>query len=218
MKDRQVNALKLTVGALLAIAIVLGGVLQTFTLSHAQKLAKIVRQEIVYIQANKVAQLLSDAGSGMGGYTMTRMPLYAEKFNKANEVLPKAMEDLGELGPFDGPEAEAVSQLKQCTSESMALLAQAQTAFANPDGMQGQGGGQRHKFFGLYKSMKEYGERIQGCVLRLAPSGGTSGFLQQKTEMENEAAGLRMLTVVWLVASLLLTAALIFVIKQKPKS
>jgi hypothetical protein len=211
MTERQGKVLQLASGAMLSIAIVLGGVLQTFTLMHSQKMAKAQRQQMIYIQASKVAQILNEAGSGMGGYSMTRMSLYAEKFNRANEALPKAIEELGDMGPFDDPEAEAVAQLKQCASESMQILGKAQEALSNPDASREQ----RHSGIGLYRSMKAYGEKIQGCVLRLAPPGGTSAFLQQETETKNEANLLRLLTVVWLVASLLLTAALIIVMKQK---
>jgi CHASE3 domain sensor protein len=208
MKQSQIKVAQLTAAGLLAVSILLGGILQTFTLTQAQKMAKAQRQQIVYILANRVAQLLGDAGSGMGGFTMTRMPMYAEKFNRANEALPKAMEDLGEMGPFEGTEAEAVSQLKQSTSESMALLAKIQAAVTNPEA----DAAQRHQGFAAYRAMKGYSDKIQACVTRLSPLGGPSGFLQAEKYMENETNFLRMLTVVWLVASLLLIVSLVFVL------
>ncbi len=210
MKLKQGKLLWIVAAAVPFIIVLLGAALQTTTLLHAQKMGRAQRQQIVYIQASKVAQLLNEAGSGMGAYSMTRMPLYAERFNKANEAIPKAMEELGNLGPFEGTEAEAVSQLKQAASESMALLAQAQAAMVNPEGNPAA----RHQGFALYRAMKQLGERIQGSVQRLTPEGGTSAFLQQEKDTENETGFLRVLTIVWLVNSLLVTAGLIFIIKQ----
>jgi len=206
------KALRLAIAAALALFVILGGVLQTCTLSHAQKLAKAMHAQMVYIQASKVVQHLGEAESSMVRYSMTRKPEFAEKFNAANELLPKAVDDLGNLGPFDGSEAEAVSQLKQNTSDCMGLLGKAREAATSNTSEPRQ----RFRSFSTFKDMNQYGEKIQGCLLRLTPAAGTSGFLEQQKDMQREATLLRTITVIWLVVSLLLTAGLIVVTRIGP--
>jgi CHASE3 domain sensor protein len=210
MKSSQGKALLMASAALPIIIVVTGAALQTFTLLHAQKMAAAQRHQIVFIQASRVKELLNDAGSGMGGFSMTHSPLYMERFSHARQALPKALEDLGDLGPFEGEEAEAVSQLKQYASEALALFAKAEDTLTNPNAnreMMGHG-------IALYRQLKTLGERIQGSVQRLSPQGGTSEYLKAESEMEKETSFLRLLTVVWLLASLLATAVLIVIFKQ----
>jgi CHASE3 domain sensor protein len=211
--------MKLSPGFLLRVAavaipfviILFGAVLQMKSLLHAQKLARGQRQQIIFIQATYVAKLVDEAGSGIGAYTMTHMPLYAERFNKAYHALPRALEQLGELGPFDGDEAEPISQLKQAASETMATLAKVSTALANPASYEASAGARN---FALYKSMKNMSEKIQGCMQRLTPEGGMEAFLQEEKQAADETNLLRILTIMWLVNSLLLSAGLIFILKQ----
>ena len=191
---------------LIVLSIMAGGLLQTLTLKLSQKMSHAMHAQLVFIQSVKVAHLLKDAGDSLGGFAMSRSPQYAEKFNSANVALPKAMEELGNLGPFEGQEAEAVSQFKQNMSEAMLAMGKMRDMMtASEEGDMGQ---RRHGFM-LFRSMKENGERIQTCLVRLEPMGGIANCLQNRDSLEKEAEGLRMMTVVWLVFSILSVAFLI---------
>jgi len=212
MKSSKFGTLPIVASIIVVLAIMAGGLLQTLTLKLSQKMSHSMHSQLVFIQAVKVAQLLKDAGDALGGFAMSKSPQFAEKFNTANVALPKAMEELGNLGPFEGQEAEAVSQFKQNMSEAMMAMGKMRelmTAAADGDMSQ-----RRHGFM-LFRTMKENGEKIQACLVRLEPLGGISNCLQDRENLEQEASTLRMLTVGWLLFSILSVVFLIAAVAKR---
>jgi len=200
MKSSKLGTLPVVASIIVVLSIMAGGLLQTLTLKLSQKMSHSMHSQLVFIQAVKVAQLLKDAGDALGGFAMSKSPQFAEKFNSANVALPKAMEELGNLGPFEGQEAEAVSQFKQNMSEAMMAMGKMREIMtATADGDMSQ---RRHGYM-LFRTMKESGEKIQTCLVRLEPMGGIGNCLQDRENLEREAATLRMTTVAWLLFSIL---------------
>jgi len=204
MKSSYLKITKIALAAVLLSAAALGGLLQTESLRYGQKLKSLLHSQIVYAQSNKLAQLLNEAGNNLGRFSMSGNPTFAEKFNKANKALPRAMDELGNLGPFEDSEAEAVSQLKQNVSDSMQLLAQARAMISEPQ----MSNSTMLKGRSIFRSMQIDSEKIQVNLINLLPEGGVDTLLTKLRDSEAEEKHLRQLTVIWLVVTLLLTASL----------
>ncbi|MBS1990132.1 MAG: CHASE3 domain-containing protein [Cyanobacteria bacterium SZAS LIN-3] len=210
----SISPLPILAAILIIGSIAAGAFLQSLTLRHSKKLAETVHSQLVLIQAIKVAGLLNDTAGAMMYFGMTRNPKFAEKFNKANTELPKALDDLGNLGPFEGQQAEAVSQFKQLVSESMGAIAKSREALSAGEAS-GADMGQRRQNFMMFKTLRENGEKIHDCLVRLEPMGGTANCLKEQEEMNKEADQLKLATALWLPISVILTVIMLVALARK---
>lgn len=66
-----------------------------FTGNNAiQVIAKHRRSESVIVHADNVSKSIYDAGFAMGGYSITRSPLFSDQYDKIIKTIPKEMYEL----------------------------------------------------------------------------------------------------------------------------
>ena len=177
------------------------------TQQDCQNLSTQLKRDRVYICADKISQLLTEAGSAMSGYAMTRRPEFATHFNTANQALPSALSELDGLGPYQNNEAQTIAVLKENVAGSLALLAEVQNALT--DGKSGDL--PKYQLMGMYHGLKKNGERIQRCLLQLAPADNSALLIKSGPSEAKEQSWQFILTIAWIATASLSFLALLLI-------
>jgi len=87
-----------------------------------------VRSKAIISQANALSKLFYDAGVAMGGYSITKSPLFSERYNKICRQIPIDLAELKKL-VGDNPKQQAIiKRLEQITRDGLKILNEAKNA------------------------------------------------------------------------------------------
>jgi|GEM_PF-1760089 len=87
-----------------------------------------VRSKAIISQANALSKLFYDAGVAMGGYSITKSPLFSDRYRKICEQIPIDLAELKKL-VGDNPKQQAIiKRLEQITKDGLKILNEAKEA------------------------------------------------------------------------------------------
>jgi CHASE3 domain sensor protein len=90
-----------------------------------------VRAQSFISSANALSKLLYDAGVAMGGYSITKSPLFKDRYSKIREVIPEEIDSLRTLSSEGdgegGRESPAFKSIERDAQTSIKILDEART-------------------------------------------------------------------------------------------
>lgn len=92
---------------------------------------KQIRSKAIITRANSLSKLFYDAGVAMGGYSITKSPLFADRYDKIVRQIPIDLAELkSEVG--DNPKQQLiVGRLQTITTKGVKLLGEAKAEIDN---------------------------------------------------------------------------------------
>ncbi|MFA6209395.1 MAG: CHASE3 domain-containing protein [Candidatus Obscuribacterales bacterium] len=92
---------------------------------------KQIRSKAIITRANSLSKLFYDAGVAMGGYSITKSPLFADRYDKIVRQIPIDLAELkSEVG--DNPKQQLiVGRLQTITAKGVKLLGEAKAEIDN---------------------------------------------------------------------------------------
>ena len=107
------------------------GLLLVLTLQLQKAEAEVqneIRSKAVISQANALSKLFYDVGVAMGGYSITKSPLFADRFEKIKRQIPLDLAELKRVvGENPGQQAR-IKRLEQITRDGLKILQEAKDA------------------------------------------------------------------------------------------
>jgi PAS domain S-box-containing protein len=87
-----------------------------------------VRSKEIIAQANSLSKLFYDAGVAMGGYSITKSPLFADRYDKIVREIPESLEQLKGMVGDNKHQQDILHNLAQITERGLQLLGEAKAA------------------------------------------------------------------------------------------
>jgi PAS domain S-box-containing protein len=87
-----------------------------------------VRSKEIIAQANSFSKLFYDVGIAMAGYSITKSPLFADRYEKIVKQIPKDLEDLKNLVGENPRQLQILENLRKITATGLQLLDEAKRA------------------------------------------------------------------------------------------
>src|ERR1700722_10413295 len=101
----------------------------TYLLRQAEiEVQRQVRSKAIISQANTLSKLFYDAGVAMGGYSITKSPLFSDRYDKIVHQIPQDLEELKTLLGDNPRQQQILQTLKQITENGLAILTEAKSA------------------------------------------------------------------------------------------
>jgi PAS domain S-box-containing protein len=101
----------------------------SFLLYQAEiEVKKQVRSKEIIAQANSLSKLFYDAGVAMGGYSITKSPLFADRYDKIVRDIPDNLDQLKGMVGDNKHQQEILHNLAQITETGLQLLGEAKSA------------------------------------------------------------------------------------------
>ncbi|CAN5533044.1 hypothetical protein BH11CYA1_BH11CYA1_06380 [soil metagenome] len=91
-----------------------------------------IRSKAIISRANALSKLFYDAGVAMGGYSITKSPLFADRYDKIVRQIPLDMDELKEEVGDNPKQQVIVAQLETITAKGVKLLGEAKAEIDNP--------------------------------------------------------------------------------------
>ena len=91
-----------------------------------------IRSKAIISRANSLSKLFYDAGVAMGGYSITKSPLFADRYDKIVRQIPLDLNDLKEEVGGNPKQQLIVSRIETITAKGVKLLAEAKAEIDNP--------------------------------------------------------------------------------------
>ncbi|MBS1990636.1 MAG: CHASE3 domain-containing protein [Cyanobacteria bacterium SZAS LIN-3] len=89
---------------------------------------KQMRAKAIISQSNALSKLFYDAGVAMGGYSITKSPLFTERYAKITKQIPEDLASLKELVGDDPRQKARIIRLEQIIRDGLKILDQAKSA------------------------------------------------------------------------------------------
>ncbi len=174
----------------LVFVIILG-----FLLNNAElEVQRQVRSKAIISEANVLSKLFYDAGVAMGGYTITRSPLFKERYNKIVGQIPGDLNELRNLVGDNPRQQETLKNLASITERGLKILDQAKAAIDNNDVDVAQ-----FRARSMYKEIRQLADRLQQELQGLTED--EEKIANQSPESQNKS---RHMVKVWLIAGVIL--------------
>ena len=91
-----------------------------------------IRSKAILSRSNALSKLFYDAGVAMGGYSITKSPLFADRYDKIVRQIPVDMEELKEEVGDNPKQQLIVARLQTITAKGVKLLGEAKAEIDNP--------------------------------------------------------------------------------------
>jgi|AGTN01.2.fsa_nt_gi Serine/threonine protein kinase len=79
-------------------------------------------------EANSLSQMVYDAGVAMGGYSITKSPLFSDRFNTFTQKIPLTLNKIARLDSTDRNHDEEIQAIKKLCTQSLKLLGESKAA------------------------------------------------------------------------------------------
>jgi CHASE3 domain sensor protein len=100
--------------------------LTAFAILLQQSEAEVERQmrsKAIIAQANQLSKSFYDCGVAMGGYSITKSPLFAERFERIKRDIPQELSQLKvAVGHDNDKQLRTVARLEKITADGLAIL------------------------------------------------------------------------------------------------
>jgi CHASE3 domain sensor protein len=166
------------------------------------EMLKQVRAKAIISQANALSKLFYDAGVAMGGYSITKSPLFADRYNKICKAIPEDVSELKTLVGNNEKQQTTLNQIQTVTIDGVKILNDSKAAIDDNrvDVAQFRA---RH----MYKQIRTLADQLQEQL---------KGLTEEERKIENAPAGehsrARTMVKVALAAAFLLNIAVSFVL------
>ena len=101
----------------------------TFLLRQAEiEVQRQVRSKAIISQANTLSKLFYDAGVAMGGYSITKSPLFSDRYDKIVHQIPQDLDELKSLVGDNSRQQEILQHLQVITVTGLKILGEAKSA------------------------------------------------------------------------------------------
>jgi PAS domain S-box-containing protein len=87
-----------------------------------------VRSKAIISQANALSKLFYDAGVAMGGYSITKSPLFSDRYDKIVRQIPLDLQELQGLVGDNDKQQVILGRLKTITTDGLKILGEAKAA------------------------------------------------------------------------------------------
>lgn len=87
-----------------------------------------VRSKAIISQANALSKLFYDAGVAMGGYSITKSPLFSDRYDKIVRQIPVDLQELKNLVGDNDKQQQILIRLQTITSDGLKILGEAKSA------------------------------------------------------------------------------------------
>lgn len=161
-----------------------------------------VRSKAIISQANALSKLFYDAGVAMGGYSITKSPLFSDRYDKIVRQIPLDLVELSNLVGDNDKQQQILVRLKTITSDGLKILGEAKSAIDDNrvDVAQFRA---RH----MYKQIRQLADQLQDEL---------KGLTEDERKIENESPEQqnrsRTMVKVFLVLGVVLNIAIAFVL------
>ena len=132
-----------------------------------------VRSKAIISQANALSKLFYDAGVAMGGYSITKSPLFSDRYDKIVRQIPMDLTELSNLVGDNDKQQQILVRLKTITSDGLKILGEAKSAIDDNrvDVAQFRA---RH----MYKQIRQLADQLQDEL---------KGLTEDERKIENES-------------------------------
>jgi serine/threonine protein kinase len=135
-----------------------------------------IRAQSLISSANALSKLVYDAGVALGGYSLTKSPLFNERYLKIKQVIPEEIDSLRSLCPpgagEGGRESQTLKNIELEAQTSIRILDDARTAIDSGTSDQAQ-----FKARHMYKQIRVLADDLQIQLKNL-----TAGAVKVSTE------------------------------------
>lgn len=139
-----------------------------------QEVQRQVRSKAIISQANALSKLFYDAGVAMGGYSITKSPLFSDRYDKIVRQIPIDLSELSDLVGGNDKQQKIVVRLKTITSDGLKILGEAKSAIDDnrPDAST------RCRPRSKYKQIRQLADQLQEEL---------KGLTEDERRIENES-------------------------------
>ncbi len=132
-----------------------------------------VRSKAIISQANALSKHFYDAGVAMGGYSITKSPLFSDRYDKIVRQIPMDLTELSNLVGDNDKQQQILVRLKTITSDGLKILGEAKSAIDDNrvDVAQFRA---RH----MYKQIRQLADQLQDEL---------KGLTEDERKIENES-------------------------------
>lgn len=161
-----------------------------------------VRSKAIISQANTLSKLFYDAGVAMGGYSITKSPLFSDRYDKIVRQIPQDLQELKNLVGDNSRQQQILQNLQGITVTGLKILGEAKAAIDDNrvDVAQFRA---RH----MYKEIRSLADRLQDELRGLTEDERKIESESPETQNKSRAA-VKIFIVVGVVFNILLTVAL----------
>ncbi|HEY9679042.1 MAG TPA: PAS domain S-box protein [Drouetiella sp.] len=101
----------------------------TYLLRQAEiEVQRQVRSKAIISQANTLSKLFYDAGVAMGGYSITKSPLFSDRYDKIVRQIPQDLDELKNLVGDNQRQQQILQNLQVITVTGLKILGEAKSA------------------------------------------------------------------------------------------
>ena len=93
-----------------------------------QEVQEQIRSKAIISQANALSKLFYDAGVAMGGYSITKSPLFSDRYEKIIQQIPLDISELRDLVGDDADKQVQVQHISQIAKDGLKILGEAREA------------------------------------------------------------------------------------------
>ena len=117
---------------------------------------KLYRSKNVITQANAVSKIFYDAGVAMGGYSITKSPLFSDRYDKIVRQLPEDLDKLAKIGGYSDIQKSSIENIQKFSKLGLKILGESKSAIDDNrvDVAQFRA---RH----MYKEIRSLGSKLQ---------------------------------------------------------
>ncbi|MDR3615082.1 MAG: PAS domain S-box protein [Candidatus Obscuribacterales bacterium] len=140
----------------LAVEMVFVIVLGFFLNQAEMEVQRQIRSKAIIAQANTLSKMFYDAGVAMGGYSITKSPLFSDRYTKIVAQIPKDLDELKTLVGDNARQQVILQNLQKITETGLQLLNEAKHAIddSQVDVAQFRA---RH----MYKEIRQLADKLQ---------------------------------------------------------
>lgn len=162
-----------------------------------------IRSKAIISQANALSKLFYDAGVAMGGYSITKSPLFSDRFEMITRQIPIDVSELRNLVADDADKQVQVQHISEITKDGLKILAKAREAIDNDLPVASR----RCRPRAMYKQIRQLADQLQSELRSL--TFDYRCIEGRSPEQQNRYRTLvKVLLVGWLIFNVLLSFAL----------
>jgi PAS domain S-box-containing protein len=166
-----------------------------FLLNNAEmEVQRQIRSKAIISQANTLSKMFYDAGVAMGGYSITKSPLFSDRYDKIVRQIPKDLEELKSLVGDNSHQQQILKNLAVITETGLKILGEAKNAIDDNQVDVAQFRA-RH----MYKEIRQLADRLQDELHGLTED--EEKIANQSPESQNRS---RHMVKIWLVVGVIL--------------
>ncbi len=106
----------------------------TLLLNQAEKeIQAQIRAKALVTEAGELQKSFYDAGVAMAGYSITKSPLFADRFDSILKQIPKILDSLNSLVGDNPKQQQILAELKSIANSALKILSEAKTALATDE-------------------------------------------------------------------------------------